>query len=98
MPYETSTNAFDVSLGRIDASYMNPVAGMSMSNEGELGLAVADCPAYIRGLCAYPFLKDSLRAELICQIFSDTLVEMEADGTLSQLCIKWMGMDISVVE
>ena len=98
VPYETSTNCYDVSIGRIDASYMNPVAGMSMSMEGDMGLAVADCPAYVFDVCAYPFVKDSPRAELLCQIFSDTLTEMEEDGTLSQLCIEWLGSDIAIVE
>ena len=77
---------------------MNPVAGMSMSMEGDMGLAVADCPAYVFDVCAYPFVKDSPRAELLCQIFSDTLTEMEEDGTLSQLCIEWLDSDIAIVE
>lgn len=98
VPYETSTNANDVALGRLDASYMNPIAGMTASNTGDLNLAVADCPAYAADLCAYPFVKDSERAQLICQIFSETLTEMEADGTLSELCVEWLGTDVSHVE
>ena len=96
--YESSTNAYDVSIGRLDASYMNPVAGMSMSEEGDMNLAVAECPAYTRDLCAYAFLKDSERGTLLAQIFSDTLVEMQEDGTLSSLCEEWLGSDISIVE
>ena len=98
VPYESSTNAYDVSIGRLDASYMSPVAGMEMSNEGDLGLAVADCPAYERELCAYAFVKDSPRAEFLCGMFSDTLEEMKEDGTLSELCKEWLGADVSVVE
>lgn len=98
VPYESSTNAYDVSIGRLDASYMSPIAGMEMSNEGGLGLAVADCPAYERELCAYAFLKDSPRAAFLCQMFSDTLTAMKEDGTLSRLSEEWLGADVSVVE
>lgn len=97
-PYETSTNAYDVSIGRIDASYMNPVAGMDMSNKGGMNLAVASCPSFMAARCAYPFRKDTERGRLLAQIFSDTLTEMAKDGTLEALCVKWLGVDISRVE
>lgn len=98
VPYESSTNAYDVSIGRLDASYMNPVAGMSMSDEGDMNLAVADCPAYISNLCAYYFLKDNARADAIREMFNTALEEMKADGTLGALCEEWLGTDISIVE
>ena len=97
VPYETSTNAYDVSMGRIDASYMNPVAGMTMSRQGNMNLVVADCPAYVEDLCAYPFRRDE-RGQLLAGIFSDSLVEMQKDGTLKKLCEEWLGVDISRVE
>lgn len=98
IPYEASTNAYDVSIGRLDASYMNPVAGMSMSAEGDMNLAVADCPAYVSDLCAYVFLKDNVRADTIRELFNGALEEMKADGTLGKLCEEWLGADISIVE
>lgn len=98
IPYETSTNAYDVSIGRTDASYMNPVAGMDMSNKGNMNLVVASCPAFKAGLCAYPFRKDTERGQLLEQIFSDALVAMAEDGTLKTLCMKWLGVDISRVQ
>lgn len=98
VPYESSTNAYDVSIGRLDASYMNPVAGMSMSNEGNMNLAAADCPAYVNNLCAYCFVKDSARADTIRELFNTALEEMKADGTLGALCQEWLGADISIVE
>lgn len=98
VPYESSTNAYDVSIGRLDASYMNPVAGMTMSNEGDMDLAVADCPAYVSNLCAYYFLKDSNRADSIRELFNTALEEMKADGTLGKLSEEWLGADISIVE
>ena len=98
VPYETSTNAYDVSIGRIDASYMNPVAGMDMSRKGNMNLALADCPAFETYLCAYPFKKDTERGQLLEKLFSTSLDEMAKDGTLSALSIKWFGIDISHVE
>ena len=98
VPYESSTNAYDVSIGRLDASYMNPVAGMTMSKEGNMGLAVADCPAYKSDLCAYVFRKDNARADTIRELFSGALEEMKADGTLGALSTQWLNADISVVK
>ena len=98
VPYESSTNAYDVSIGRIDASYMNPVAGMDLSRKGNMNLALADCPAFETYLCAYPFKKETERGQLLAKIFSDSLDEMARDGTLRTLSVKWFGIDISHVE
>lgn len=98
VPYDSSTNAYDVSIGRLDASYMNPIAALSTSDAGEMNLAVADCPAYVNDYCGYPFVKDSARAKLLQQIFSDTIKEMHEDGTLTELCEKWLGTDVSTQE
>lgn len=98
MPYDSSTNAYDVSIGRLDASYMNPIAALSTSDAGEMNLSVAECPAYVADYCGYAFVKDSARAELLEQIFSDTIKEMHDDGTLTELCEKWLGADVSTAE
>ena len=98
VPYDSSTNAYDVSIGRLDASYMNPIAALSTSDAGEMNLAVADCSAYVNDYCGYPFVKDSERGKLLQQIFSDTIKEMHKDGTLTKLCEKWLGTDVSTQE
>lgn len=98
VPYDSSTNAYDVSIGRLDASYMNPIAALSTSDAGEMNLSVAECPAYVADYCGYAFVKDSARAELLEQIFSDTIKEMHEDGTLTELCEKWLGTDVSTAE
>ncbi len=95
IPYDSSTNAYDVSIGRLDASYMNPIAALSTSDAGEMKLAVAECPAYVADYCGYAFVKNSDRAELLEQIFSETIEEMHQDGTLKELCEKWLGADVS---
>lgn len=98
VPYDSSTNAYDVSIGRIDASYMSPVVGMSLSKESNLGLAIADVEAYVTDYCGYLFVKDSPRADLLRETFEKTLQEMAEDGTLSELSVQWLGLDISHVE
>ncbi len=98
VPYDSSTNAYDVSIGRLDASYMNPIAALSTSEAGEMKLTVAECPAYVADYCGYAFVKDSERAELLEQIFSGTIKEMHEDGTLKSLCEEWLGADVSTGE
>ena len=51
---------------------------MTMSRQGNINLVVADCPAYVEDLCAYPFRRDE-RKQLLAGIFSDSLVEMQKD-------------------
>lgn len=98
VPYDSSTNAYDVSIGRLDASYMNPIAALSTSDAGEMNLGVAECPAYVSDYCGYAFVKDNARAELLEQIFTDTIKEMHEDGTLTRLCEEWLGADVSTAE
>lgn len=98
VPYDSSTNAYDVSIGRLDASYMNPIAALSTSDAGEMKLAVAECPAYVADYCGYAFVKDSERGALLEQIFSETIEEMHQDGTLKELCEQWLGADVSTGE
>ena len=74
---------------------MNPIAALSTSDAGEMKLAVAECPAYVADYCGYAFVKNSDRAELLEQIFSETIEEMHQDGTLKELCEKWLGADVS---
>lgn len=95
IPYDSSTNAYDVSIGRLDASYMNPIAALSTSDAGEMNLSVAECPAFVNDYCGYAFVKDTERGALLQQLFSDTIKEMHDDGTLAELCMEWLGADVS---
>ena len=98
VPYDSSTNAYDVSIGRIDASFMDPVAGLAMSEASDLGLVVADWTDENPPLHAYAFVKDNPRADLIRSLFDDALTQMDEDGTLKALCEEYLGLDISHVE
>ena len=98
VPYDSSTNAYDVSIGRIDASFMNPVAGIALSDASSLGLAVADWEDPAPDLSGYVFVKDSERAELLRSLFDDALTQMDEDGTLADLSVEYLGVDISHVE
>ena len=98
VPYDSSTNAYDVSIGRIDASFMDPVAGLAMSEASDLGLVLADWTDDNPPLHGYAFVKDSPRADLIRSLFDDALTQMAEDGTLSALSQEWLGLDISHVE
>ena len=98
VPYDSSTNAYDVSIGRIDASFMDPVAGLAMSEASDLGLVLADWTDDNPPLHGYAFVKDSPRADLIRSLFDDALTQMDEDGTLSALSQEWLGLDISHVE
>lgn len=97
VPYDSSTNAYDVSIGRIDASFMNPVAGIALSDASDLGLAVAEWEDPNPDLSGYVFARTE-RGALIRELFNEALVSMSEDGTLAKLSEEYLGVDISHVE
>jgi ABC-type amino acid transport substrate-binding protein len=97
VPYDSSTNAYDVSIGRIDASYMSPIVGLSLSKASNLGLELAAVDSYKTTYTGYAFVKNNKRAAFIKDIFEKALKDMYQDGTLKALSEKWFGMDTSYV-
>ncbi|GAA6513615.1 transporter substrate-binding domain-containing protein [Merdimmobilis hominis] len=81
----------EVEAGRVDAApYAEPVLDYAMKQSG-LHLKPIGDPIYTE-VNAFPFAKtergDRIRAEV-----DKALAEMKADGTLSEICIKWCGFD-----
>ena len=94
--YESDKNMFsEVSVGRVDAC---PSAFIELPNEMKRNPALKlkfvdlDNPIYTE-VNAYPFARTE-RGRAILKMTNKALSQMIADGSYSELCKKWFGVDV----
>ena len=59
---------------------------------------MAECPTVEEASCALPWRKDDARSEKICEMFSKATQEMIDDGTMKELCDKWLEVDVTAYD
>lgn len=93
LSYDNNAAMRDVDLGRIAACVDSEAHTASQITKAGLNLKLVGEPLAASPI-GYPFLKNDKNRELIAKI-DQALSEMKKDGTLSQICAKWVGEDIS---
>ncbi|EGR1101831.1 amino acid ABC transporter substrate-binding protein [Vibrio cholerae] len=83
----------DVALGRADAFVMDRLSALELIEKTGLPLQLAGSPfETIKN--AWPFVNNEKGQQLQGEV-NKALAAMRADGTLSQIALKWFGTDIS---
>lgn len=93
--YNNENYVNDLALGRLDIIYKSPVSAMVESKTLGVEFEVAECPTVEEASCALPWRKDDPRSEKICEMFSKATQEMIDDGTMKELCDKWLEIDVT---
>ncbi|MGL4223896.1 MAG: amino acid ABC transporter substrate-binding protein [Vibrio sp.] len=83
----------DVALGRADAFVMDRLSALELIEKAGLPLQLAGSP-FETIENAWPFANNEKGQQLQGEV-NKALAAMRADGTLSQIAIKWFGTDIS---
>ena len=84
---------YDLALGRLDGIYESIVAILQAQGRGDCPIEPAAMEPLTTSVCAYPFVKDSERnAEAITRI-NAAIKEMQEDGTMMELSMKWFNLD-----
>ncbi|MBR4879732.1 MAG: transporter substrate-binding domain-containing protein [Clostridia bacterium] len=83
----------ELHLGRVDATFTNYNIFEMQRAKGDYEVKQVGDPVFCEEN-AYPCLKNSGREELLEEV-NAVLKEMRADGTLSELSIKWVGADVT---
>lgn len=83
----------DLEFGRIDAILAQDVAATSNIKELKLDLKIID-PSLISDPVSFAFNKDE-NGEKWKTIVDDFLTEVHDDGTIAEICEKWVGRDLS---
>lgn len=96
--YNNENYVNDLALGRLDIIYKSPVSAMVESKSLGVGFEVAECPTVEEASCALPWRKDDARSEKICEMFSKATQEMIDDGTMKELCDKWLEVDVTAYD
>jgi ABC-type amino acid transport substrate-binding protein len=96
--YSEEREAYDLSLGRLDAIYKSPVSALEQAKQGGFELGVAECPPLEKASCAFPFRMNDERSKLICDAFTKAIQEMIDDGTMAKLSEKWTQLDLTAYE
>jgi len=96
--YNAERECYDLDLGRLDAIYKSPVSALEQARQAGLDLEVAECPPLEKASCSFPFRMNDERSKLICDAFSEATQGMIDDGTMKELCEKWLGLDVTAYE
>lgn len=96
--YNNENYVNDLALGRLDIIYKSPVSAMVESKTLGVEFEVAECPTVEEASCALPWRKDDPRSEKICELFSKATQEMIDDGTMKELCDKWLEIDVTAYD
>ncbi|EPP4081935.1 amino acid ABC transporter substrate-binding protein [Vibrio cholerae] len=83
----------DVALGRADAFVMDRLSALELIEKTGLPLQLAGSP-FETIENAWPFVNNEKGQQLQDEV-NKALAAMRADGTLSQIALKWFGTDIS---
>lgn len=84
---------YDLALGRLDGIYESIVAILQAQGRGDCPIEPAAMEPLTTSVCAYPFVKNSERnAEVIARI-NAAIKEMQDDGTMLELSMKWFNLD-----
>jgi putative amino-acid transport system substrate-binding protein len=83
----------DTALGRVDAFVMDRVSSAQVIAESPLPLALAG-PSFSEIRNALPFRDDDAGRALRDRVDA-AITEMKADGTLSEISLKWLGADVT---
>ncbi|WP_154172996.1 amino acid ABC transporter substrate-binding protein [Vibrio metoecus] len=83
----------DVALGRADAFVMDRLSALELIEKTGLPLQLAGSP-FETIENAWPFVNNE-KGQLLQGEVNKALATMRADGTLSQIALKWFGTDIS---
>jgi ABC-type amino acid transport substrate-binding protein len=84
----------DIALGRVDAYLNDQVVSIVEINKSGLPLKIASDTPLKPVENAYPFLKNE-RGKALYEEFNKALQELEKDGTLSKLSLKWLSTDVT---
>ena len=87
----TAAMDMDLEMGRIDARLGPAIQTRATIEEQGLDFIVTDVVIFSE-TAAFPFRKDE-RSEKIIEDVNQALIAMKEDGTLSELSIKWFGVD-----
>ena len=96
--YNNENYVNDLALGRLDVIYKSPVSAMVEAESLGVGFEVAECPTVEEASCALPWRMNDERAAKICELFSEATQEMIDDGTMKELCDKWLQIDVTAYE
>ncbi|MFD1910683.1 amino acid ABC transporter substrate-binding protein [Halodurantibacterium flavum] len=84
----------DTALGRVDAFVMDRVSSMQVINASPLPLELAG-PPFSEIQNALPFRNDA-EGQALRDRLDAALTELKADGTLTAISEKWLGLDVTV--
>ena len=94
--YESDKNIFsEVSVGRIDAcpsAFIELPYELKRNPALKLKFVDLDNPIYTE-VNAYPFARTE-RGQALLKLTDEVVTEMLADGSYSELCKKWFGLDV----
>ncbi len=91
--YPDNVSGFmDLKIGRIDAMIVSQVVALYYNKENNAGFRVVDA-GYNRQPVGVGIAKDN---EAFKERLDKTLEEMKADGTSSEISMKWFGQDITI--
>lgn len=93
VPYDGAGMEQDLSLGRIDALFQSQLTSLSVKEQGEYDIALADCEPLRYETNAYAFLKGSETGEKVIEPMNEAIASMREDGTLKEFSEKWFGID-----
>lgn len=96
--YNSENHVNDLALGRLDVIYKSPVSAYAQAESLGAEFELCELDPLERASCSLPWRKDDARSAAIREAFSEATEAMIEDGTMKELCDKWLGMDVSCYE
>lgn len=84
---------YDVAIGRVDAFIMDRISAVQLIKKSPLPLQIAGEP-FAKIESAFPFVNNERGLKLQKEV-NEAILSMKKDGTLSDMSIKWLGVDVS---